>query len=96
MRYGAGSGGGAEVFVSVKDTGSGIAADVMSHIFEPFFTTKAETNGSGLGLAIAHGIIAQHGGTITVQSEPGKGAEFVISLPLTKLRRRSNNNGGCV
>jgi two-component system NtrC family sensor kinase len=79
------SGGGAEVFVGVKDTGSGIAADVMSHIFEPFFTTKAETNGSGLGLAIAHGIVAQHGGTITVQSEPRKGAEFVISLPLSKL-----------
>ena len=74
--------GGSEVFVSVKDSGSGIASDVMSHIFEPFFTTKAESNGSGLGLAIAHGIVAQHGGTITVRSEPGKGAEFVISLPL--------------
>jgi two-component system, NtrC family, sensor kinase len=73
---------GTEVSISIKDTGSGIAQDVMSHIFEPFFTTKAETNGSGLGLAIAHGIIAQHGGTITVQSEPGKGAEFTISLPL--------------
>lgn len=72
---------GKEVFVSVRDSGTGIAPDVMSHIFEPFFTTKAETNGSGLGLAIAHGIIAQHGGNITVMSEPGKGAEFVISLP---------------
>ena len=74
---------GTEVSVSIRDTGSGIAPDVMPHIFEPFFTTKAETNGSGLGLAIAHGIIAQHGGTITVESEPGKGAEFTISLPLT-------------
>ena len=79
------SNGGSEVFVSVRDTGSGIAGDVMPHIFEPFFTTKAETNGSGLGLAIAHGIIAQHGGTISVRSEPGKGAEFIISLPLAKL-----------
>jgi two-component system, NtrC family, sensor kinase len=76
--------GSSDVFVSVKDTGTGIAADVMSHIFEPFFTTKAESNGSGLGLAIAHGIVAQHGGTITVTSQPGNGAEFVISLPLAK------------
>jgi two-component system NtrC family sensor kinase len=81
---------GTEVFVSVKDTGSGIEAAVMSHIFEPFFTTKAETNGSGLGLAIAHGIVAQHGGTITVRSEPGKGAEFNISLPLANQRVAEN------
>lgn len=77
-------GGGAEVFFSVRDTGPGIAPDVMPHIFEPFFTTKAETNGSGLGLAIAHGIVAQHGGTIDVVSEPGKGAEFLITLPVEK------------
>lgn len=76
------AGDGREIVISVKDSGSGIAPDVMPHIFEPFFTTKAETNGSGLGLAIAHGIIAQHGGSITVQSEPGRGAEFTISLPL--------------
>jgi two-component system NtrC family sensor kinase len=73
-----------ELFATVRDTGSGIAPDVMSHIFEPFFTTKAETNGSGLGLAIAHGIIAQHGGVISVESEPGKGARFTISLPVKK------------
>jgi two-component system, NtrC family, sensor kinase len=74
----------AEVFFSVRDTGPGIAQEVMPHIFEPFFTTKSETNGSGLGLAIAHGIIAQHGGCINVVSEPGKGAEFLITLPLEK------------
>ena len=77
---------GTEVAISVKDTGSGIAPDVMPHIFEPFFTTKAETNGSGLGLAIAHGIVAQHGGTISVQSEPGKGAQFTVALPLANPR----------
>jgi two-component system, NtrC family, sensor kinase len=77
-------GEGSEVYFSVHDTGPGIAPDVMPHIFEPFFTTKAETNGSGLGLAIAHGIIAQHGGSIDVVSEPGKGAEFLITLPIEK------------
>jgi two-component system NtrC family sensor kinase len=75
---------GAEVFVTVADTGMGISREVMSHIFEPFFTTKSEGQGSGLGLAIAHGIIAQHGGEISVKSEMGKGAEFTIALPLRK------------
>jgi two-component system NtrC family sensor kinase len=71
-----------EVFVRFRDSGYGIPREVMPHIFEPFFTTKAETNGCGLGLAIAHGIIAQHGGNISVVSEPGKGAEFLITLPI--------------
>ena len=75
---------GTEVFVTVSDTGMGIPRDVMSHIFEPFFTTKSDGQGSGLGLAIAHGIIAQHGGEISVKSEMGKGAEFTIALPLRK------------
>jgi two-component system NtrC family sensor kinase len=70
-----------QVYVSVRDTGGGIAPEVMPHIFEPFFTTKADTNGSGLGLAIAHGIVSQHGGDITVNSTPGKGTEFMIVLP---------------
>lgn len=84
-----------DAFVRVADTGSGIAPGVMSHIFEPFFTTKAETNGSGLGLAIAHGIVAQHGGSIGVVSEPGKGAEFTISLPLGKREVAENVEVAC-
>lgn len=70
------------VVIRVRDTGSGIPAEVMPHIFEPFFTTKADSNGSGLGLAIAHGIIAQHGGDIEASSVPGEGTEFAITLPV--------------
>lgn len=73
-----------EVYVTVRDTGTGISREAMPHIFEPFFTTKAETQGSGLGLAIAHGIIAQHGGEIAVKTELGKGTEFTIALPLKR------------
>jgi two-component system NtrC family sensor kinase len=76
--------GTSDVFVTVRDSGMGIAADVMPHIFEPFFTTKTDGQGSGLGLAIAHGIVAQHGGEISVRSKEGEGAEFTIRLPVER------------
>lgn len=63
------------------DTGCGIAAENMDHIFEPFFTTKRE-EGTGMGLATVFGIVANHGGWVDVESSPGKGASFVIHLPL--------------
>jgi PAS domain S-box-containing protein len=63
----------------VADTGRGIPADQLSRIFDPYFTTKA--TGTGLGLSITSRIIEDHGGTIRVHSKPGKGAEFVVSLP---------------
>jgi len=66
--------------VKIKDTGDGIAAENLDKIFDPFFTTKK--NGTGLGLAITHGIIEQHGGTITAESEPGKGTQFCITFPM--------------
>jgi signal transduction histidine kinase len=70
--------------VSIGDTGCGIPPEHLSRIFEPFFTTKPPGEGSGLGLAVTYGIIQQHGGTIEVQSAPGKGSTFTIKLPLTR------------
>jgi signal transduction histidine kinase len=67
--------------ITVADTGEGIAAEDLEKLFDPFFTTK-ET-GTGLGLAISHGIIEQHGGSITVESIPGKGSTFIIRLPVS-------------
>lgn len=72
-------GGGARLVVS--DRGAGIAAEDLPRIFEPDFTTKSD--GMGLGLAIVENIIIGHGGTISVRSEPGRGASFTIDLPLT-------------
>jgi two-component system, NtrC family, sensor kinase len=67
--------------VSVEDQGSGISAEQIERIFEPFFTTKAVGEGTGLGLAVAHGIVAEHGGWITVSSVVGTGSRFAIYLP---------------
>jgi len=69
--------------VKIADTGQGILKEDLSRIFEPFFTTKGE-HGNGLGLAITWGIIDNHGGTINVESEIGKGTTFIIHLPLQK------------
>jgi two-component system, NtrC family, sensor kinase len=72
------------ITVSIRDTGSGIPADVLPHIFEAYFTTKADGEGTGLGLAIARDIVREHGGDIEVSSEVGIGTEFRVRLPLDK------------
>ena len=73
---------GSNVFIHIKDTGSGISPQFMSTIFEPFFTTKPEVKGTGLGLSISYGIIKKHNGDIKVESETGKSTTFTIVLPL--------------
>ncbi len=70
------------VNITLKDTGRGMAADVITHIFEPFYTTRAVGDGTGLGLSISYGIIERHQGKIEVKSEPGNGSEFTIILPV--------------
>jgi len=72
---------GGFVVLSVTDSGTGISADDLPKIFEPFFTTKDVGKGTGLGLATVYGIIQQHQGWITVDSEPGEGTRFRIHLP---------------
>jgi signal transduction histidine kinase len=68
--------------ISILDSGSGMSQEVLSRLFQPFFTTKGEGVGSGLGLLITKGIIEEHHGKISVKSEPGKGSEFIIELPI--------------
>jgi two-component system, NtrC family, sensor kinase len=72
---------GDAVAVSVSDNGTGIAPEHLDRIFDPFFTTKPVGEGTGLGLAISFGIVARHNGTITVNSAPGEGSTFIVTLP---------------
>jgi two-component system NtrC family sensor kinase len=68
--------------ISISDTGCGISPELLSRIFEPFVTMRE--HGTGLGLAISTQIVHQHGGTISVQSQPGNGSTFTIELPLVR------------
>jgi two-component system, NtrC family, sensor kinase len=70
--------------IGVTDHGGGIAAEDLPRIFEPFFTTKDVGEGTGLGLAVSYGIVRDHGGWITVDTEPGRGSTFKVFLPITE------------
>jgi signal transduction histidine kinase len=66
----------------VSDDGPGITAELQGQVFAPFFSTKPEGEGTGLGLYICQNIVREHGGTIVLESQPGAGATFRISLPV--------------
>jgi two-component system NtrC family sensor kinase len=80
------------VGIQIMDTGSGIPKEIISKIFEPFFTTKKKGKGVGLGLSVVYGIIKEHGGTVFVDSSPGKGTRFTITLQRElKFKSKENN-----
>ncbi len=74
-----------KIAISIRDTGTGMTKEIMAKIFEPFFTTKDVGHGTGLGLSISYSIIQDHHGSIEVVSEPGKGSEFIITLPIKQV-----------
>ena len=76
-----GTEGSKRVCLRISDTGIGIETGNLSRIFEPFFTTKLEQGGTGIGLATVASIVHRYGGDVTVQSEPGRGTTFTVSLP---------------
>jgi signal transduction histidine kinase len=76
------------VRLEVEDTGIGMTEETMRSIFLPFFTTKEVGKGTGLGLPVVHGIVTAHGGTVTAESEPGKGSRFEVRIPLHPPARK--------
>ena len=87
-------GGQRKVLIEFADCGSGIHPKDLDHIFDPFYTTKKGGAGFGLGLAVSYGIIAGHGGEITVASELGRGSTFTITLPVRFEARRARTRLG--
>ena len=79
---------GGSIAIRVADTGSGIEDSIRERIFEPFFTTKQHQQGTGLGLSVSLGIVEEHGGRITVSSEPGSGSIFTVWLPIKHTEKK--------
>jgi signal transduction histidine kinase len=72
---------GSEAVVEVADSGVGIPAEHIGRIYDPFFTTTPEGRGTGLGLSVTYGIVKEHGGTLTCESDPRLGTRFRLVLP---------------
>ena len=75
---------GAYALLELEDTGSGMPPEVVARVFEPFFTTKTSGRGTGLGLSMVYGFAKQSGGTVTIESKPGRGTTFRLFLPLVE------------
>jgi signal transduction histidine kinase len=75
------AGGGGSVSVEFADTGTGMTNDVRARIFDPLYTTKERGRGTGLGLVVVRQALAEHGGRIEVESEPGRGSRFRLTFP---------------
>jgi signal transduction histidine kinase len=74
------------VVIEISDTGMGIAPENVAKIYDPFYTTKGVGRGTGLGLAVSYGIVQEHSGHIGVESSPGQGTTFRITLPTSHVR----------
>ena len=86
--------GAQRVEVTIADTGRGIPPEQIGRVFDPFFTTKESGKGTGLGLSIAYGIVTTHGGTISVESEVGKGSAFTIRMPAAGFQAVGDADAG--
>jgi len=81
-----------EILVTVADSGPGIDPEALPRIFDPFFTTKKPGSGTGLGLSICYNIVQYHGGSITIDTEPGRGTAFTVHIPMDKANEDENDD----
>jgi PAS domain S-box-containing protein len=93
MEVGLAAAPGQQAMLWVADDGAGMDAATRARIFEPFFTTKAVGGGTGLGLSVVHGIVGEHGGSVSVDTAPGQGSRFTILLPLVEAVVDSRPSG---